>query len=162
MWLQRVSMCLLFNYPPVISSDARSTCPCRLFVLFVVVGVDVGLLSLLLQDLSKFVFANATKERSHFMRFLDHPLQTVTTALSDDSQRPPVTVIIHSVLIWQQSRSQWVCLDMTDLSNLYWVLCGSSSVVLNFELLHKLFKPTDRDKHVIHMIHLSKQKIYSP
>lgn len=79
---------------------------------------------------------------------------TVTTALSDGSLRPTFTVIIHRVLMWWHSRSQ----SLTDLSNLYWVLCGPTSVVLNFELLHKLFKPTDRDKHVIHMIHLSKRR----
>lgn len=67
-------MLLTFNYPPVISGDASSTCPRGLLVLLVVVGVDVHLLSLLLQDLSKLVFANAAKERSHLMRFLDHPL----------------------------------------------------------------------------------------
>ncbi len=67
--------------PPVISGDASSTCPCGLLILLVVVGIDVGLLSLLLQDLSKLVFANAAKERAHVMGLLDHPLQTVTTAL---------------------------------------------------------------------------------
>lgn len=69
------------NYPPVISGDASSTCACRLFVLLVVVGIDVGLLSLLLQDLPKLVFANAAKERAHIVGFLDHPLQTVTASL---------------------------------------------------------------------------------
>lgn len=74
------SMVIIFNYLPVISGDTSSTCPCGLFVLFIVVGVDVGFLGLLLQDLSKLVFADATKERSYLMGFLDHPLQTARAA----------------------------------------------------------------------------------
>ncbi len=74
-------MLIIFNYAPVVSSNAHSTGPCGLFFLLVVVGIDVSLLSFLLQDLSKLVFANAAKERSHMMGFLDHPLQTVTTAV---------------------------------------------------------------------------------
>lgn len=70
-----------YYYLPVISGDASSTCACGLFILLIVVAIDVGLLSLLLQDLSKLIFADAAKERAHIMRFLDHPLQTVTTAL---------------------------------------------------------------------------------
>lgn len=66
------------KYPPVISSDASSTRPCGLFILLIVVGIDVGLLSLLFQDLSKLVFANAAKKCAHIMGFLDHPLQTTT------------------------------------------------------------------------------------
>ncbi|TNN56143.1 hypothetical protein EYF80_033608 [Liparis tanakae] len=46
-----------------------------------VVSVDVGLLGLLLQDISKLVFADAAEEGSHVVGFLDHPLQTGTTAL---------------------------------------------------------------------------------
>lgn len=74
------------NYPPVISCDASSTCACGLFVLLVVVGIDVGILSLLLKDLSKLVFANAAEECAHIVGFLDHPLQIVTASLVSWSQ----------------------------------------------------------------------------
>lgn len=63
-------------YRPVVSGDASGTRPCGLLVLLVVVGVDVGLLGLLLQDRSEIVFADAAEERSHVVRLLDHPLQT--------------------------------------------------------------------------------------
>lgn len=121
-------------------------------------GIDVGLLSLLLQDLSKLVFANAAKERSHFVGLLDHPLHTETTALSDDSLRPASIshyIITPRVLMWWQSKS----LDMTDLSNLYWVLCCSSSVILNFELLHNLLKPRNRDEHAINLFMFPKEDL---
>lgn len=70
------------KYTPVISRDARSTRPCGLFVLLVVVGVDVGGFRLLLQDIPKLVLADAAKERPDVMGFLDHPLETVTSDLA--------------------------------------------------------------------------------
>lgn len=74
-------MVIIFNHPPVIPGDTSSTCPCGLFILLVVVGFDVCFLGLLLQDPSKLVFANAAKERSHLMGFLDHPLETTNASL---------------------------------------------------------------------------------
>lgn len=65
-----------FNYSPVISSDASSTRPCGLLILLVVVGINVGFFSLLLQDVAKLVFANAAEKCAHIVGFLDHPLQT--------------------------------------------------------------------------------------
>lgn len=73
-------------YQPVIYGDASSTRPCGLLVLLVVVGIDMGLLSLLLQDRSEFVFADAAEERADIMRFLDHPLQTANNQISSDRQ----------------------------------------------------------------------------
>lgn len=61
---------------PVVSGDAGGTRPRGLLVLLIVVGVDVGLLGLLLQDRSKVVLANAAEERADVVRLLDHPLQT--------------------------------------------------------------------------------------
>lgn len=63
-------------YQPVVSGDASGTRPCGLLVLLVVVGVDVGLLRLLLQDRSEVVLADAAEERADLVRLLDHPLQT--------------------------------------------------------------------------------------
>lgn len=63
---------------PVVSGDASSTRPSGLFVLLIVVDINMGLLSLLLQDLSKLVFANAAKIRAHVVGFLDDPLRTAT------------------------------------------------------------------------------------
>lgn len=63
-------------YQPVVSGDAGGTRPSGLLVLLIVVGVDVGLLGLLLQDGSEVVFADAAEERADVVRLLDHPLQT--------------------------------------------------------------------------------------
>lgn len=79
-------MCGYFIQAPVVSSDARSTRSCGFFILFVVVNIDVGLLSLLLEDLSKLIFADAAEERSHVVRFLDHPLERATTAQINTGQ----------------------------------------------------------------------------
>lgn len=118
--------------PPVISGDASSARPSGLLVLLVVVGVDVGLPSLLLQDLSKLVFPNAAKERSHPVGLLDHPLRAEKLSLISANQRRAM-----------------LCLNESHLSDLYGVLCGSSGVVFNFELLHQLLKPTDGNRRVI-------------
>lgn len=60
---------------PVITSDAGSTGSCWLFTLLIIMGIHMSFLSLLLQDLSKFIFANAPEESCSFVRFLNHPLQ---------------------------------------------------------------------------------------
>lgn len=108
--------------PPVVSGDASGTRPCGLLVLLVVVGVNVSLLSLLLQDRSEIVFADAAEERADVVGLLDHPLWTARKRDSVTNCRYCVTEVVR-------------CAN-TNLSDLDGVLCGSSGVVLNFELLH--------------------------
>lgn len=134
-WVYSGSTCIYCHkLPPVISGDASSTCPCGLFVLLVVVGIDVGLLRLLLQDISKLVFADAAKEGANIMRLLDHPLQTVHKNT-------------HLRTIFPEGFDKAdVC--MTDLSNLYGILGCPSSMVLDFEILHELIKSKHTDKFI--------------
>lgn len=71
-------ICIFRKYQsswPVITSDAGSTGSCWLFTLLIIMGIHMSFLSLLLQDLSKFIFADAPEESCSFVRFLNHPLQ---------------------------------------------------------------------------------------
>lgn len=129
-----------FVQAPVVSSDACSTCSCGFLILFVVMSVDMGLFGLLLEDLSELIFADAAEERSHVVRFLDHPLKN-NRHKSSDEHKPQTQLNICTKF------KGFTC--VTDLSNLYRVLRGSSSVILNFELLYKFVKPAHRDKDVI-------------
>lgn len=105
----------------------------------------MGLLSLLLQDRSEFVLADAAEERADIMRLLDHPLQTAKKQLSSEKQ------LLITLAMLPREHFVWT----PNLSNLYRVLCGSSGVVLYFELLHQLVKSknmkTSTDSHESHV-----------
>lgn len=57
------------------ASDAGSTGPRGLLVLFVVAGVHVGFLCLLFQDLPKLILSDTAEEGGPFVWLLDHPLK---------------------------------------------------------------------------------------
>ena len=67
---------------PVVSGDACGTGPCRLLCLLIVVGVHVGLVCLLLQNLPKLILSDTAEERTHLVGILDHPLYVCLSRLA--------------------------------------------------------------------------------